>query len=299
MKNQYVDQIKDGTQVKILDFTVNVSDNKKIHLGINIQKIKEIIEKQTLQPVPESYFPYIGICNLRNVPIPIINLNYFFNQKKELLNDDYSRIMICEFQKILIGFTIDKTGRISTVKNSLIQPVPEAMNLGDKRLFNGLLKQDSLFINLLDIEWILDSLKIKIAQSNFEEPQSQKFSHKKVLLVEDSKLFQEKLKSFFNKLGVKLTVANDGVEGLQKLEQHNYDFDIIFTDIEMPRLNGLGMVREVKKHQLGSKIPVIFNTSISNQGLVEDIKKDQLGDYFIKYNEDEIYDTLKSILEAA
>ena len=94
-------------------------------------------------------------------------------------------------------------------------------------------------------------------------------------------------------------VAEDGVQGLDYLTSGTYTPDLIFTDIEMPRLNGIGMVRKIKEMDAIRNIPIIFNTSISNQGLIEDIVSEGLGEYIVKFDEFEIAKALKKILKLA
>jgi chemotaxis signal transduction protein len=67
----------DGDQVKILEFVVTQSNNIDLNLGLNIQKVKEIVDFPTTDFLPQNYYPYIGILNLRGTPIPLIHLHHF------------------------------------------------------------------------------------------------------------------------------------------------------------------------------------------------------------------------------
>ncbi|AXH13882.1 response regulator transcription factor [Malaciobacter mytili] len=72
-----------------------------------------------------------------------------------------------------------------------------------------------------------------------------------VLYVEDQKDAQEELVHVFNKTFKKTIIADNGEEGLKKFLMHkkrNYNIDIIVTDIKMPKLNGIDMIKEVKKY---------------------------------------------------
>lgn len=292
-----------GNLVKILDFNVVSSDKQNHRLGINIQKIKEVVEYQSLKPLPKSYHPFAGIYNLRGTPIPVIYLKHFFEEQNSVnslendsLNSENSRIMICEFQKMYIGFIIAKTGKILTVPNSDLHPVPEALNFTGNRIFNGVLKVQDEFIHLLDVELILDTLQVDLGFDNTTE-HTHRFKSLKVLLVEDSRLFQKKLQSFFEKQGMHVTIAADGLQGIEKLKDNNFDFDLIFSDIEMPHLNGIGMVRKIRSIPEAENIPIIFNTSISNPGLIEDIKREELGEYIVKFDEEEIHKVMNKVLK--
>ena len=65
------------------------------------------------------------------------------------------------------------------------------------------------------------------------------------------------LKIFFDTVHV----ASDGVEGLELFEDN--DIDLVITDIQMPRMNGLQMVEEIRK--VDSNIPIVITTAFSDQ----------------------------------
>lgn len=277
----------DGDQVKILEFVVTQKKNIDLNLGLNIQKVKEIVDYPVTDYLPENYYPYIGILNLRGTPIPLIHLHHFFEENSDpsTINKN-GRVLICEFQKLLVGFVIDKTVKIHTLFNKQILPVPEALDIGSKRLFNGVVQKDNKqFINLLDVELILDSLNVSLDKSK-NVPNDKRYSGMSALVVEDSKLFQKKISKLFENMGIDVVMAENGEEGLKKL--NGQDFDFIFTDIEMPLLNGIGMAKKIKEIPQYKNKPIIFNTSISNQGLVDDIVRNNLGHYIVKFDSDEI-----------
>jgi hypothetical protein len=56
------------------------------------------------------------------------------------------------------------------------------------------------------------------------------------------------------------------------------------------------MIRKIKSNNSLKNIPVVFNTSISNQGLIEDIVSEGLGEYIVKFDEFEISRALKKFL---
>lgn len=90
---------------------------------------------------------------------------------------------------------------------------------------------------------------------------------RKILIVEDSKLIH---KMFDVMLAAhRLVHAGDGVEGLQKLGEHA-DVDLILLDINMPRMNGLEFLGEVKRDPALSEIPVVV---VSTEGKEEDTER--------------------------
>ena len=81
-----------------------------------------------------------------------------------------------------------------------------------------------------------------------------------VLVVDDSITVRELLSMSFNKLGYRVEQARDGQEAWDKL-QGGLVCDMIFSDIEMPRMNGLELLSNLHKHEKLKSIPVAMLTS--------------------------------------
>jgi len=78
-----------------------------------------------------------------------------------------------------------------------------------------------------------------------------------VLVVDDSREHREALARIFGRHGYRVTAAADGAEALQALGEG--DIDLVVTDLRMPRLGGLGLLREIQK--IRREIPVIIITA--------------------------------------
>lgn len=291
----------DGSSVRVLTFDVKVSADVTLEMAINIQKIKEIVESDDfkIQSLTSKFYPIVGLINLRSSSIPVLDLNYFLTGSTHDSFDHRRnyRIIVCEFQKLQLGIIVEKTHKIKQFDNSLVHKVPDAVAGMNNNIFNGILEIENRFVKLLDIEYILTMLNVDVAPDPQGSMTNATLTGKKVLVVEDSRLFQKKLVSFFSGKGAEVMVAEDGVQGLEILESGTFRPDLIFTDIEMPRLNGIGMVRKIQTIDSIKNIPVIFNTSISNEGLIQDIVSEGLGDYIVKFDEFEIVKSLKKIFD--
>jgi PAS domain S-box-containing protein len=79
------------------------------------------------------------------------------------------------------------------------------------------------------------------------------------LYVEDDALIREQTKKLFSNILKEVFVAEDGEEGLALYKEHKESIDVVVTDINMPKLNGLEMVEEINK--ITKSIPVIVTTA--------------------------------------
>ena len=85
---------------------------------------------------------------------------------------------------------------------------------------------------------------------------------KKVLTVDDSRTIRNMLLVTLNNAGFETIQAEDGVEGLEVLDQCNPD--VIVTDINMPRLDGFGFIEGVRRNDKYRAIPILVLTTESD-----------------------------------
>ena len=76
-----------------------------------------------------------------------------------------------------------------------------------------------------------------------------------ILVVDDHATNRMKISMAVRALGHEVETANDGVEALQMLRNHN--FDLLLLDIEMPNLDGYGVLREMRGSSGLVDVPVI------------------------------------------
>lgn len=90
----------------------------------------------------------------------------------------------------------------------------------------------------------------------------------RVLIVDDSLSVRKAQERFLADLGCRVTAAKDGLEALERLR--NGVFDLIFTDLEMPQLNGYELIVEIRNHPAWTQTPVVV---ISSRGADKYITK--------------------------
>jgi len=107
-------------------------------------------------------------------------------------------------------------------------------------------------------------------------PASRSTNHETLLLVDDEPLLLRSNKAVLQELGYHIIKARDGKQGLEKFKKHQHDIDAIITDVVMPEMSGVDMVREIRA--LNRDMPVIFITGYN---------QDQ-----IKLHTDELHNTM-------
>jgi CheY-like chemotaxis protein len=93
-------------------------------------------------------------------------------------------------------------------------------------------------------------------------PQASSSEPAQILLVDDSKVVRVKTEKLLLGKGYVVITAVDGIDALSKLD--TFKPHLIITDIEMPNLDGFGLVRNVRGNPRTAEIPVIVMTSHVN-----------------------------------
>jgi len=86
---------------------------------------------------------------------------------------------------------------------------------------------------------------------------------RKLLVVEDSLTTRDLMRSILSSEGYLVDVAIDGIDAMEKIARTRYD--LLVSDIEMPRMNGLELCRAVKSNEAYKNIPFVFLTALSNE----------------------------------
>ncbi|CAA6815093.1 MAG: Unknown protein [uncultured Thiotrichaceae bacterium] len=102
-----------------------------------------------------------------------------------------------------------------------------------------------------------------------------------ILLVEDNRVNQIVAKALFKKHNMDITIAVDGIDAIEKF---SLDYDIIFMDINMPRMGGIEATSELRQVMLHAHkhIPVIALTANAMEGAKEEYMEQGLDDYISK-----------------
>ena len=91
---------------------------------------------------------------------------------------------------------------------------------------------------------------------------------KHVLIVDDSKTVRNLVAFIMKKEGFKVTTAEDGLDGLEKLYSAD-DIDLVISDVNMPRMDGFTFIKTVREQEVYRDLPIIV---LSTEGQEKDIQ---------------------------
>lgn len=114
---------------------------------------------------------------------------------------------------------------------------------------------------------------------DIRQPTVQIQKGKKILLVEDEFYLRDIYSLVLTQGGYDVHVAINGPEGLEKAQEHP---DLILLDIMLPLLNGLEVLKKLKKDPQTQNIPVVLITNLGQQEIIEEAFQDGAQGYVLK-----------------
>jgi two-component system chemotaxis response regulator CheV len=260
--------LESGTnEFEIVEFMVG-----KITYGINVAKVREVINLLPVTKMPSAH-PFIdGVFTLRGKVIPLVNLATCLSS----LDSTPKRIIVAELNNYQAGFLVDEVSRIYRISWERMEPAPEIAN---SNLVVGIIKMEEKMIVLLDFERILSDISPEINRSftkfkaTTEEGLLKRRGGKTIVVAEDSHLLRELLDDNLRKAGyvniIETSNGKDAWEILKKLRDENDDIfqavQLVITDIEMPQMDGHRLLKLIREDSALSGLPVIVFSSLINE----------------------------------
>ncbi|MCD6581422.1 MAG: chemotaxis protein CheV [Desulfuromusa sp.] len=284
--------LETGTnEMEIIEFYLGTQS-----FGINVHKLKEIItfDEDTLTVIPGSGEGMLGTLLLRGSTIPLIDLKSHLSQKEKDLEEEVRQVvLVCEFNDRVNGFKVDGVNQIHRVSWEDIQPMASFIDQYRPR-FTGSVNIDGREILIVDLEHIVAEFD---SESNLDYEAGlhaaemlEKVPHTrermKLMLAEDSALIRNGIEKVLKGSNYSdLQIFVDGqqcYDQIMKIRQRVVDgeplsglVNLLISDIEMPRMDGLTLCKKIKDDPVLRDIKVIMFSSLINEQMA--VKCDQMG----------------------
>jgi len=153
-----------SNEMELVDFRIFKQEDKEVYegiYGINVSKVREIIRLQPLTDLPGTPEFIEGIFDLRGVVLPVVNLAKWMGIVEPEGVEKNSRIIVTEFNNVLIGFIVHEAKRIRRINWADIDPSSFISNSGsiDGSKITGVTKiEDDNVLLILDLESVVQDL---------------------------------------------------------------------------------------------------------------------------------------------
>ena len=118
----------------------------------------------------------------------------------------------------------------------------------------------------------------------------------RILLIEDEDFIRDLYQRQLSLANLKTDAFRSGKEGLAALDKHTYD--LILLDIMLPDINGLEVLKAIKKDTRSKKTPVVLLTNLGQDTIIKEGFMLGAENYLIKasYTPDQIVEKVKALL---
>ncbi|MBE6024260.1 MAG: chemotaxis protein CheV [Cellulosilyticum sp.] len=257
-------------EVEVIVFLVN-----NHRYCVNVLKAREIIQLVDVRPATDMNPSILGITNVRDKVMTVIDLSYILDQKATE-NVKGKMALVCEFNRKQVMFAVDSIEGIHRVKwSDITKPDPllkGGLSVGNILTDNGILL-------MLDFEKIITDISRE--DNPYEKTKNEivlkaERATKKIYMADDSKTIRTLLKEVLTAAGYKdIHTFDNGKEILEALmaikeakgTNFNEEVDLLITDIEMPILDGHTVTRRIKEDPVLGSLPVIIFSSLITDDL--------------------------------
>lgn len=262
--------LENGTnELELLEFTLGNN-----HYGINVAKVREILNFQPVTPVPNSHASVEGIFMPRDEMISVINLKKCINLPED--NKDGGFFIITNFNKLNIAFHVDAVLGIHRISWADIILPEVTVSSSDQAVSTGVVKMNGKLIVILDFEKIITDIcpETGLKMSDIDKLGKRDRFTEPVFIAEDSALLSSMICNCLKKAGyTNLTVFPNGKELWDRLVEMKGDkklkdkLSLIITDIEMPVMDGHRLTKLVKTDPVLKNVPIVIFSSLINDDM--------------------------------
>ncbi|WP_306603455.1 hybrid sensor histidine kinase/response regulator [Azonexus sp.] len=240
--------------------------------------------------IRNEFVPVVPLSELLRIPA---HLNSAVDSANRSKNDLGMLLLVLRVRNEKIAVQVDE---LLDERDMVIKPLPEHMRR--LPLVSGVVTTGkNELVSVLHAPALLEMARRARTQAvRVEAASHTEESHYRVLVVDDSLNTREIEKDVLEAYGYHVTLAEDGLDGLRKAMDG--DFDAVLTDVEMPNMDGFTLTARLRQEEKYRSKPIIIITSREKE---EDKRRGvQVGAdaYIVKgdFDQSGLVDTLRALL---
>jgi two-component system, chemotaxis family, chemotaxis protein CheV len=261
--------------------------------GINVFKVKEVLQCPKLTVLPHSHPVVRGVAHLRIGTIPIMDLSMATGGPK-ISDMDNAFVIITEYNLKTQGFLVAGVERIVNMNWGDIHPPPKGT--GREHYLTAVTEVEDKLVEIIDVEKVLaevSPMNEKMSEDVVSEEVAEEAKELHVLIVDDSKIARKQVSRCLEEIGVTVTALNDGMQAWNHIQELTDSgvrvqdkYLMLISDIEMPEMDGYTLTTSIRNDSRIADFHIVLHTSLSgvfNKAMVEKVGADG---FISKFNPD-------------
>jgi two-component system chemotaxis response regulator CheV len=299
-----------NSRLELLIFTFEKDTKEKPaeRFGINVFKIKTILETPQIASVPGMPDAMEGVVKIRDTSTPIINLAKHCGIDVPM--DGFKILLVTEYSKNIQGFLVNHVERIARVEWKDVESIPKIMEQQKNGMVTALIEIEGIgLVQLLDVEKALADISgSHVEERDLRDVVTMEKQLGSVFFADDSLVARGQIKKTITHMNLDYVESCNGLECWQRLDQIADDaikagealsdyVTAIVTDIEMPEMDGFTLTKKLKSDKRFKGIPVIIHSSLSGQANEELGKSVGVDAYVAKFDANELANTIAEVIK--
>ncbi len=253
----------------LLSLPVSIAVQRALIFRIGSQRLGMLIHmvEQVIAPTPDALIDNAGRLSLEysSQTVPLVDLRKMFTEgDNELADETIPLVVIARHIDGFTGIVVDELFDDAEIIVRELDPYLKRYQA--QGLMGNTITDDGSVMLLMEPYGIKEMGRTAPHQVTHDmAPDAANLHPVRALLIDDSIIARQVEKSLIESMGVEVDTAIDGMDAIEKLEHHVYD--VVISDLEMPRLDGFGLVRRMRNDPRFNSIPILI---ISTRESAED-----------------------------
>lgn len=255
---------------------------KTCYYGINVAKVREVIQVPDTTDYPNAQPHMVGVFSSRDILTPLVDLAGWLGVPT---SKDLTRkfVIVTDFNNMTNGFLIDSISRIHRISWNDVESPSQFLEAGEQDCVVAVVRKDGNLIMILDFEKIIADINPELSMEKYDvtldksvdlnQRMVTKRNAKTVMVVDDSAFIRSMIQDTLTSSGYNVIACKDGGEAHEKLmnfievaKEENLPvselIDGVVTDVEMPRMDGMHLVKRLRDSEAYANMPIVMFSSL-------------------------------------
>ncbi|QMV14703.1 chemotaxis protein [Vibrio spartinae] len=273
-------------ELEIIEFHIEKrlpnGGTKTCYYGINVAKVREVIQVPETTDYPNAQPHMVGVFSSRDILTPLVDLAGWLGIPKS--PDVESKfVIVTDFNRMTNGFLIDSVSRIHRISWNDVESPSQFLEAGEQDCVVAVVRKEGHLIMILDFEKIIADINPELSMEKYDvktdksvdlnQKMVNKRNAKTVMVVDDSAFIRSMIQDTLSSAGYNVIACKDGGEAFEKLMnieqaaategvQVRELIDAVVTDVEMPRMDGMHLVKRLRDNNSYRDTPIVMFSSL-------------------------------------
>ncbi len=274
--------VSSGKTQEAMDYlVVEVSQNSQFCLPLAfVNRLEEIKISEIQHSGDQMLIPY------RDGLLPLIDVGQSLNveEAKKQVEKDSISVIVVQHNQALVGLIVCKILDVLSVTSKVDENA-----IKKEGILGTIIEKEKSYI-------VLDAHSIIAHQLPHLMRVVPKNHGHHILIVEDSDFFRKQVNRVLSGVGYRTTLCGDGQEALEEISKDPAKYSLVLTDIEMPRMDGFALIKNIRASEQLKSLPVVALTTRYRKPDIERGQELGFNEYLEKLNQDEILTVMDRLL---